>query len=215
MARRYAVWSGMTAGLLFAAGSAIWALDMPPAGTPPADVVAFYRDTADRIVVGGSLSLLAIAAFVVFAADLRHVLTDALGDDLLTRPALAGAILGMGAGLGAESINMAAALRARDGELNEALAQSLFEVSQILGSAATGVGLGLFALSAGMALLRTRTLVPRWVSLVTLATGLVLLSPIAHVQEVAGAAMVLLALMISIGLLRGTDEISPPAGSTT
>jgi hypothetical protein len=205
-AHRYAGLSGIAVVLLFGAGSAIWGLDMPEDGTPVAEVVDFYRDTSDRIVVGASLSLLGIAAFVPFAAAVRRVLADAEGDDVLATTAFGGALLGMAAGLGAETINMVAALRARDGELSDALAQSLFETSQILGSTATGVGLGVFALATAAVALRTSLILPRWLAIVTLLVGISLLTPVSHVNVVPGAALVLLSLIIAVSLLRTPVE---------
>lgn len=71
--------------VLFAIGNLLWwPWNGPEAGARATEIVDFYRDTSDRIIVGGSLSLLAIAAFVVFAAALRQVLTDAEGDDFLS-----------------------------------------------------------------------------------------------------------------------------------
>lgn len=205
-ARRYAIFSGSAVALLFGAGSAIWALDMPEDGTPVAEVVEFYRETADRIVVGASLSLLAIAAFVVFAAALRRVLLEAGGDEVLATAAFGGALLGMAAGLGAESINMVAALRSRDGDLTGTLAQSLFETSQILGSAATGVGLGVFALATAGVALRTGRVMPRPLAGGTAAIGVLLLSPLSHVNWVAGAALVALTTAIAVALAAWPGE---------
>ena len=201
-ARRYAGLSGIAVAVLFGTGSAIWGLDMPEDGTPVAEVVDFYRDTSGRIVVGASLSLLGIAAFVLFAAALRQVLTEAGGDDFLATTAFGGGLLGLAAGLGAETINMVAALRARDGELSDALAQSLFEISQILGSTASGVGMGVFALATATVALRTGIVLPRWVAIVTFALGVALLTPLSHVNVLPGAALVLLTSMIAVALLR-------------
>lgn len=198
-ARRRAAWSGSAVAVLFGVGSAIWALDMPEDGTSVAGIVDFYHDTADRIVVGASLGLLGIAAFLLFAAALRRVLIDAGGDDVLATTAFGGALLGMAAGLGAETINMAAALRAREGELSDALAQSFFEASQILGSAATGVGLGVFALATAVDALRTGIL-PRRLAIATLAVGLLLLSPLSHVNWISGAALVLITSTVAFAL---------------
>jgi hypothetical protein len=208
-ARRYAGLSGIAVAVLFGTGNAIWALGMPSGGTPVAEVVDFYRDRADRIVVGASLSLLAIAAFVVFAAALRRVLLDAGSGDVLATTAFGGASLVMAAGLGAESINMVGALRARDGKLTDALAQSLFEISQILGSVASGVGLGVFALATGAAALRTGLVLPRPSAIVTFAIGIALLSPLAHINVVAGAALVVLTTIIAGALLRRPSAQSP------
>jgi hypothetical protein len=201
-ARRYAALSGIAAAIMFGVGSAIWGLDMPAAGTPVAEVRNFYRDTADRIVVGATLSLLSIAAFLLFAAALRQVLAEADGEDALATTAFGGAVLALAAGLGAETINLAAALRARDGELNDALAQSLFETSQILGSTASGVGLGVFALATAAVALRSGLVLPRWVAIVTLVVGIALLTPLSHVNLFPGAALVLLASIIAVPLLR-------------
>lgn len=201
-AARTAGLSGIAAALLFAAGNAIWALGMPSAGTPVAEVLDFYGDRADRIVIGGTLSVLSIALFVLFAAAVRQVLIDAGGDEVLATTAFGGALLGMAAGLGAETINMAAALRAREDELSAALAQSLFEISQIFGSMASGMGLGVFALATAAVALRTGRVVPRPHAIVVLLSGVVLLSPLSHWNLLPGALMILLAAMIGGRLLR-------------
>lgn len=182
---------------------------MPEDGASATRIVEFYRDTADRIVVGASLSLLGIAVFVLFAAALRRALVDAAGegDDLLSTTAFGGALLGMAAGLGAETINMAAALRARQGELSEPLAQSLFEVSHALGSIATGVGLGVLALATAVAALRAGRVLPRWLAIVVLVVGLLSLSPLSQVDWVAGAALVAIAATVAVALF------TRPAGS--
>jgi hypothetical protein len=199
-AERHAVRSGIAFVALFGSGSAVWGLDMPSAGTPVAEITGFYRDTADRIVVGATLSLLGIAAFSLFASAVRRLLADAAGDDVLATTAFAGALLGLAAGLGAETINMAAALRARDDELTGALAQSLFEISQILGSVATGLGVGVFALATAAVALRTGLVLPRVAALPIAAAGVALLSPLAHVNLVAGAAMVGITAIIVVVL---------------
>ena len=210
-AGRYAVWSGLAVAVLFGVGSAIWGLDMPEDGTPVVDVVDFYRETADRIVIGGSLSLLAIACFLLFAGALRQVLIEAGGEEFLATTAFGGAVLAMAAGIGAESINLVAALRAREAELNEPLAQSLFEISQILGSTATGVGLGVFAVATAAVSLRGARVLSRPPALVILVIGALLLTPLAHANWVAGAAMVLVALLIALGLIRAGRQGSLPA----
>jgi hypothetical protein len=201
-ARPYATMSGLTAAVLFAVGSAIWALEMPEDGTAVAQVVGFYDDTADRIVVGGSLSLLAIALFVAFAAEVRHVLIEAGEHDFLATTAFGGGMLVVVAGMSAETINMAAALRARDDELTDPLAQALFEISQILGSVATGVGTGVFAVAVGAAALRTRGVLPRPVALSVLVLGVVCLTPLAHLNWLPSAALVAVAVLIALGLRR-------------
>ena len=205
-AERIAGISGITGAALFAVGSAIWGLDMPEDGTPVAEVVAWYEDVADRIVIGGSLSLLAVAAFLVFAGAMRRVLADAEGDDVLATTAFGGFLLAMTVGIGAEGINLVAGLRAQDDELGEGLAQALFEVSQILGGVLTAVGLGVFAVATAVVTLRSRLVLPRWLAVFTLVLGIVLLTPLAHVNWFAGAALTVLGGTIGAALLLRAPE---------
>lgn len=211
--RRQAGISGLVAALTFGVGSAIWGLEMPSDGTPVNEVVAWYEDTADRIVIGGSLSLLAIAAFAFFAAAIRELLVEAGADRVLAMAAFAGASLGMAAGLGAESINLVAALRAQDGELTPELAQPLFEISQILGSTSSAVGLGLFAMALGAAVLRTPGVLPRWLAIDTVVLGAVLLTPLSHWGPLAGAVIVVLGTALGVALLRGGVSATSSAAS--
>jgi hypothetical protein len=104
-------------------------------------------------------------------------------------------------GLGAETINMAAALRAGDGELTGPLAQALFDTSYVLGYNAAGVGLGLLALATGAAALRARALLPRWLAVVGLVLGAALLTPLS--QYVLGPSFLFL-LVLGVLLLRGS-----------
>jgi len=209
-ARRCAALSGIAVAVLFATGNALWALGWPAAGAPAAEIADFYRDASGRVVVGASLSLVAIAAFVLFAAALRRVLTEAEGDDLLATTAFGGALLGMAAGFGAETINMVGALRARDGELSDALAQSLWEIARVLGSTAGAVGLGVFALATAAVALRTGLVLPRWLAIVIAVVGVSLLTPVSYVGELTGGALIFLALIIAVVLLRTPLEEGRP-----
>ena len=204
--RRCAALSGIAVAVLFAGGSALWAPDWPAAGAPASEVADFYRATSNRVIVGATLSLLAIAAFVFFSAALRRVLTEAEGDDLLSSAAFGGALLATAAGLGAETINMVGALRARDGALGDALAQSLWEIARVLGSTAAGIGAGVFALATAAVALRTGLILPRWLAIVTAAIGATLLTPISYVGEVTGGALIVLVLIIAVALMRSPVE---------
>lgn len=194
--------TGLAAALLFAGGSAIWGLEMPEDGTAVGEVVRWYGDTADRIVVGGSLSVVAIALFVAFAASVRQVLVEAGGDEAVAMTAFGGGLVVVVAGLGAETINMAAALRAQDGELTAPLAQALFEISQLLGSVAVGVGVGVFAIAVGEVALRTRGLLPRPAAVLVVVLGVACLTPLAHLNWLASAALVVVALVVALGVRR-------------
>ena len=210
-AQRWAGLSGIAGALLFAVGNAIWGLDMPEDGTPVAEVVEFYADTADRIVIGGSISLLSIAVFLVFGSAMRQVLKDAGGEDFLATTAFAGLMLCLATGIAAEGINLAAALRAQDDELSGDLAQSLFETSQMFGSAATAIGLGVFALATAAVALRTRAVLPRWLAIATGVAGVLLLTPLAHVNWFAGSLLVLLGGAIGVALYASPASASARA----
>lgn len=130
----------MVTALLFAAGNSLWGFEQPERGASGRELVAFYRNASDRIVIGGALSLIAIAALVVFAAAVRGVLVELEEDELVGNVAFGGALLGAAAGLGAETISVAAALRAGDGELTQPLAQALFDISWMLGCSCCRAG---------------------------------------------------------------------------
>jgi hypothetical protein len=205
-ARRTAAISALIAGLLFAVGSAIWGFEMPEGGASGEDLLAFYDDNSSRIIIGGSLSLLAIAVFLLSAAAFRRVLIDAEGDDILATTAFAGALLGVGGGLVAESVNMLGAIRAKDGELSAELARSLFEVPQAMGTVGTAVGFGVFALTTAWVAGRSGKVVPRYDVVLLTLTGLVLLSPLAVLPAVPGAALVFIASIIGVQLLRAPRQ---------
>jgi hypothetical protein len=210
-ARSLAATSGLTFVVLFAVGNALWGFEAPEVGAPAAEVLHFYAETWQGIVVGASLSLLSIVAFTVFAAAVRRVLIEAEADDVLPTAAFGGALLALAAGLGAESINMVGGLRAESGELSEPLAQSLFETSQILGTVAAAVGIAIFALATATVAIRTRSVLPRWLALVIGLIGLSLLTPAARILEWPGGAMLILALMVSLSFLRKPAVSEPRA----
>jgi hypothetical protein len=202
--RRSHRWAGLSAvvtAVLFAGANGLWAFEMPEGGASGAALVDFYDDLSGRIVAGALLSLISIATFVVFASAFRSVLAELEGDELLANIAFGGSLLGMAAGVGAETINMAAALRAADGELTEPLAQALFDTSYVLGYNAAGVGVGLLALATAAAALRARALLPRWLAVIALALGVALLTPLS--QWVLGPSFALL-LVLGVLLLRGS-----------
>jgi hypothetical protein len=205
-AQRYAGISGIAFVVLFGIGNALWAFDAPETGAPAAEILKFYSDTSEGVVIGATLSLIAVAAFVLFAATVRRILAQADGDDLLATTAFGGALLALGAGIGAESINMVGGLRAEDGGLSEALAQSLFEISQVLGTAAAGVGIAIFVSATAAVALRTHRVLPRWLALVFLLAGFSLLTPASRILEWSGAAMMLTTLTLAVALLRAPVE---------
>ena len=204
------MWAGVSAvgaAGLFLAANALWGFEQPDLDASAPEVIDFYSGLPERIVAGGLLSLVSIAIFVVFASAFRSLLNALEGDQLLGDVAFGGALLGGAAGVGAETINMAAALRAADGELSEPLALALFDVSYVLGYNAAGIGIGLLALATGAAALRARALMPSWLAVVGLVVGAALLTPLSW--YVLGPAFVLL-LVLGVRLLRGSPVVASP-----
>jgi hypothetical protein len=189
--------------VLFGGGSALWSFEQPDAGAPAREIVAFYADNSAEIIAGASLSLLAIALFVLFASGVRAILREHEGDDLLATAAFGGALLAMAAGLGAETINMVGALRADDGSLTPQLARSLFEISYVLGYNGAGVGIGTLLLAIAAVALRARALLPRWLALLLLVVGLVFITPLC--RFLLGPSVLLLAIVSAL-LLRHPER---------
>jgi hypothetical protein len=161
-ARRMTGVVGLAVAVLFAAGNALWALDQPEAGASAHQIVSFYTNTSSRIIAGASISLLAAALLVFFASGVRTLLRDHAPDDLLPSAAFGGLLLVVATGLGAETINMAAALRAEHGQLTPELSRALFEVSYVLGYNAAGAGIAvLLGAIVGIAWC-SPSLLPRW-----------------------------------------------------
>jgi len=202
-------------------GNTLWAFDTPGlaalrlADSSTSEILAFYRETSGGIVAGALLSLLPIALFVIFASGVRRVLMDATGDDVLATTAFVGALLGMAAGHGAETLNMVAALRARAKDLDAALGRSLFDISQVLGFNAASVGLGPFLVAVAAAAQRGGTVLPRPVVLVAALVGISLLTPLSRVTLAPSILVVLLSPSPFSGrpptrARGGSSRVSPP-----
>lgn len=200
-AHRWAGLSGVATALIFVAANSLWAFEQPTFGASGQELLDFYGGASTRIEIGATLALLSVVTFVVFAGALRGILVQLEGDETLANVVFGGALLGSAAGIGAETINMAAALRAGDGELTVPLAQALFDTSYVLGFNAAGVGIGLVALATGAVALRSGKLMPRWLAFLGLALGATLITPLS-VYTLGPAFLFLLALGVS--LLRGS-----------
>jgi hypothetical protein len=211
--QRWAGLSAVAAVLVFVIGNALWAFEQPAQDASGPELLAFYGDLSGRIEVGALLSLISIALFVVFAGAFRAVLTELDGDELYANIAFGGALLGLAAGIGAETINMAAAQRAGDEALTEPLALALFDISYVLGSYAAGIGFGLLTVATGAVALRTRALLPPWLAAVAVGIGIASITPLfgytlGASTVVPGGAIV---LVVGISLLRGSAMRELPA----
>ena len=203
--RRITWIAGLAAAVLFMAGSGIWALDQPTAGAPAEEIVDFYSDASTRIVIGGSLSLVAIALFTVFASGLRLILREHDVDDLFGLTAFGGMMLLLAAGVGAETINMIGAMRAADDDLSAELGRSVFEVSYVLGYNGAGVGGGIMLVAIAGAAWRSPGFLPGLAAPVLLVAGLLLMTPLS--VYLLGPAVVVFAIVAGRAAVR-----APSAG---
>lgn len=198
--------SGLATAVLFGAGSAIWAFEQPDRGAGTDEIVAFYEDTSTEILIGGTISLLALLFFVWFGAVLRDRLVAAEGSERsgLAITAFAGTILVTAVGLGAETINMAGALSAEDGQLTADTAQTYFDVSYAFGAPAAGVAIAMVALPTAVIALRTGRPVGRPAAWIAIAVAVAALTPVMLTPAFAipfGLALVFLA-GLSVALYR-------------
>ena len=189
--------SGLGFALLFGIGNALWFLDAPEigVGADPEQVAQFYVDHSGAVIAGATMSLISIAFFLVFAGALHRALAEADGPKAwLPTVALAGAVAVAGAGLVAESVNAAGALRAdADGGISGQAAQLYYDISQMMGFPAAGVGFAAFAGSVALVALRTGRVIPGWLALVTLPIAVVSL-----LWPLSGVGIALLPLWVAL-----------------
>jgi hypothetical protein len=211
--RRWAGWSAILAFGLFATANALWAFQQPAPDAGGAELLDFYGDLSGEIEVGGPLSLVSIALVGVFASALRPILTELEEGELFANMAFAGALLGLAAGVGAESINFAAATRAGDGTLTEESASSLFDVSYMFGSYAAAPGFGLLTFAIGAVALQARALLPRWLAIAAVIAGIALVTPFGPLLlgEYTVAPTFVLLLILGLALLRDRGSPTEPS----
>ena len=200
---RYAPLSGLAVFVLFAVGNLLWSIDIPATDAPGSELASFYEDRSTQIIVGASLSILAVVLFVWFSALLRDRLELELGDGGAGLPmaAFGGAILGFTVGLGAETVNMAGAMRAAsDGGISPDAAMAYFDISQVLGFNAAGVGLATLIAATAVASLRGSQILPRALAIPALILAVTLLVP--GVVRVTLQLAILLLPLYSIRLYR-------------
>lgn len=192
--------SGLITVVLFGAGSAIWAVEQPPRDAGAQEVVSFYENTSIEILIGGTMSIVAVLFLVWFGAVLRARLVAAEGSERSGLPllAFAGAVVTAAVGLGAETINMAGALSAEDGQLTADTAQIYFDVSYALGAPAAGVGIAMIAIPTALTALRTGHPVSPPAAWTAMLLGVAMLTPL--MLTPAFALLFLLALLLLAGL---------------
>jgi hypothetical protein len=203
--------SGFVFAVLFGLGSGLWAFDQPARGADSDELLAFFEGTSTEILIGGTMSIVSIVFLVWFGAILRERLIAAEGSERSGLPlvAFAGSVLLAAVGLGAETINIAGALSARDGQLTADTAQIYFDLSYAFGAQAAGVAIAMIALPTGLTALRTGRVVPRWAAWLALFLGIATLTPALLNRAaflVLYAATVLLLAACSLYLFRVSTD---------
>ncbi len=139
-----------------------------------------------------------------FASGVRTLLRDHAPDDMLPSAAFGGLLLVVVAGLGAETINMAGALRAQHGQLTPELSRALFETSYVLGYNAAGVGVAVLLGSIAAVAWPSPSLLPRWATIVLCVVALAFVTPLS--RFLLAPAILLLAVVSARLLLVGHRE---------
>lgn len=171
--------SGLATAVLVAIGNLIWGFEQPPQGAGAEEIVSFYKSTSTEIRIGGTTSIVSLPFFVWFGAVLRERLAAAEGPGRSGLPLMAfgGTVLTAVVALGAETINMAGAMRADDGELTSDTAQIYFDVSYAFGAPSFGVAIAAVAAPTALVALRTGRVLPQWGAWLALFVALAMLTP--------------------------------------
>ena len=212
-------WLGPLTGIAFVVVvmiSFIVAGEPPDAEEPAAKIVSHYVDNKDSIVAGALLTIPAVVLLMFFAGTLRQALQRSGPDSMLPGLVLAGAtIISVAAGLDS-TISMALAERADDVEPAAVQAlQSLWDNDFI----PFAIGLALFFLSAGLAIVRSRGseragALPRWMGWVAIVLGVSGMTPAGFFAFLGGALWIVVASALMMRTARvgpATPAPPPPA----
>jgi hypothetical protein len=176
---RLAPLSGLIFAVLFGVGSAIWGLEQPARNAGTDEVVSFYENSSTEILIGGMMSIVSVLFLVWFGAVLREHLAAAERTERSGLPllAFAGTVLTAAVGLGAETINMAGALSADDGQLTGDTAEVYFDVSYALGGPSAGIAIAMIAAPTALTALRTGRLLRPIAAWALLLVALTMVTP--------------------------------------
>ena len=191
---RFAPLTGLVATLMFAVGNAIWAFDQPPRDADAQRLLSFYESTSTEIVIGGTVSAVSLFFLVWFGAVLYEWLSGAEGARRSGLPLMAfgGAVLTAAVGLGAETINLVAAMRADDGELTAEAAQIYFDVSFMFGYTAAAVAMAALAAPIALIAMRAGRSLTGWLAWSVVAVSVVMLIPQLSLLRLFAVPVVLL-----------------------
>lgn len=176
----------------------------PDADSAPDEIVQFYLDDKDAIVLGAVLSTVAALFLVFFANHLRRVFAEAGSATVSATVLVGGAIIAVGAAFDATIlIAIAEAADEIDATSVQTL-QALWDNDFL----PVALGVQVFLISSGIAAIRTRAL-PVWLGWVALLLAVVGFTPIGFAAFL-GAALWIAVVSITLAL-RGGRAQAPPA----
>lgn len=183
-------------------------------GEPPDDlknaqeIVDFYVDDKDRVMLGVLLEGIAASLFVFFGAYLWRVLQDAHpGRSMLPTAAFGGVVI-FAAGIAIDgTINFALAETAEDIDPSSVQALAALWQNDFVPGA---VGLQIFFLALGLSALRTGA-IPKWIGWIAILLALIAVTPIGFATFIGGG---LLVILLSVVLtMRARRAVGPGEGA--
>lgn len=205
---RNSQWLVPLAGVAFIVLAAIgFAIQGEPksADDPVNEIVDFYLDNKDSIIVGTVIGIAGIFLLLVFASYLRQILQAALPDSILPRLVYTGLVItAIGFAIDA-TILIALAETADEIEPNSVQTlQALWDNDFI----PIALGILTFLWSFGLSVIRSGVL-PSWLGWIAVLLGIVALIPPIGFAAFIGAA--LLILIVSVMLAMRARSASAPA----
>lgn len=184
-------WAPLTGVGFFVLAVAAFAVagETPDTDDSVREIVRFYADNDDSVMLGAVLATIAASFFVFFAGVLRRVLRDAEGPGgILSAVAFGGAIIFAG-GIGLDS-TISFALADTADKLQPVGIQALNALysSDFL---AFILGLQIFLLAVGISVVRHGAL-PKWIGWIAIVLGVIAVTPIGFFAFLAGGILILI-----------------------
>ncbi len=196
-------WAPLTGAAFFVLAIASFAVtgETPDTDDPVREIVRFYVDNEDSVVVAAILATLAASFFVFFAGVVRRVLRDAEGPGgILSAVAFGGAIIFAG-GIALDStISFALADTANKLQPVGVQALSALYSSDFL---VFILGLQIFLLATGISVVRHGAM-PAWIGWIAIVLGVLAVTPIGFFAFlVAGILILIISVLLTVRAHRG------------
>jgi hypothetical protein len=168
----------------------------PEVDEPAQEIVDFYVDNQDMVIVGVILEGIAATLFVLFGGYVRRVLRDAEGErGILSAVAFAGTII-FAVGLAIDgTISIALAETAEDIDPGAVQALAALWQHDFIPFA---VGIQVFLLAMGLSAVRTGA-IPKWIGWIAILLALIAVTPIGFAAFLgAGVLVIVLSVVLTM-----------------